>query len=147
MMMRSVFLAGVVAVALSGCGKKPDPQMVDAACPPRAVQMALANQQFINDHVVVGETPVKAMRKQKGLYRKATLEREGETLQVAFYVTGVSGCSWLAGWDALTPVVARDGVILGYGDGTLTALLNQGWQITEATWPWQSYHYGYLPRK
>ncbi len=146
MMTRSLVLAAMV-VGLAGCGSKPDPALVDKACPPRPVQMALANQQFITDRIVVGETPEKALRQMKKPYRKATLERYGETMRVTFYMTGVGGCSWLAGWDPLTPVIVRDGVVVGYGDGTLTELLHQGWQITEATWPWQSYGYGYLPRK
>ena len=139
-------LCGVVGV-LAGCNSGDEAKLTDPKCPQRAVQVALENQTFLSHEVVVGETSSKILKSRKGVYRKAVLEREGQTRDAVFLVTGVQGCKWLPGSSLLTPVVVQDGVIVATGSQALRDMTAQGWKIREAVWPWQNYDFGYLPKK
>lgn len=145
-MMKYLVFCGVVGV-LAGCSSGDEAKLTDAACPQRAVQVALDNQTFLSHEVVVGQTSSQTLKRRKGVYRKATLEREGQYRDAVFLVTGVQGCKWLPGSSLLTPVVVQDGVIVATGSQTLRDMTAQGWKIREAVWPWQSYDFGYLPKK
>lgn len=145
MMKRIVFCS--VAVVLAACSSGDKAKLVDPACPERAVQVALENQTFLTNEVVVNETSSKLLKKRKGIYRKAVLERDGQKRDAVFLVTGVQGCKWLPGANLLTPVVVQDGVIIATGSQPLRDMTAQGWKIRDAVWPWQSYDFGYLPKK
>lgn len=134
-------------LAVVGCSSdKPKPDPLIAACPERTVSMVQANQSFLGQ-VVSGETPAKGLKALKGLKRKATLERNGDEMGVAFYQTGVPGCPWVMSTESLTPVVIKDGVIVAVGTVAVKEMMAKGWKIKDAAWPWQRYDFGYLPQK
>ncbi len=150
MMSLRLFVCGM-AVALVGCGssqKELQREAELAKCPPEAVQVVRANQIFLEQEVELFKTPAKELSKRKGIYRAATVSREGVTQDAVFLVTNMKSCAWVAsGWDSLTPVMVQDGVIVGVGSQTLRDMTGQGWVIKESTWPWQRYDFGYLPKK
>lgn len=132
-----------LVAALAACGGKPDPLV--ARCPARAVQMADRNQTFLT-RVEMGETSAKPLNGLGGLVRQATLDRPGQApLKVAFFQTGVLGCPWQVNQPMITPVVIKDGVIVAVGSQMLQGMIDDGWQIREATWPWNDYQFGYIP--
>lgn len=136
--------AGLMAgVALLAACSKPAP--LELMCPAGAVRVAEANRTFLN-RVEMGETSAKPLNGLDGLLRKATLDKDGKPpLRVAFFQTGVVGCPWHVGQPTITPVVIRDGVIVAVGSLMLNGMIDEGWQIREAEWPWNDYHFGYLP--
>lgn len=144
MMMKKIgFL--VMMVALAGCSKPaPDPNI--AACPERTILILQKNQAFM-ENVKAGETSAKDLKKLKGLTRKATLEKGGESMKVSFYQTGLPRCPWVLARESQTPVVIKDDVIQSVGGQALKDLTAKGWVLKESTWPWQRYDFGYLPVK
>ena len=137
----------MTVVLLAGCGNKPIPDPNIKLCPEKTISMLQDNQAFISA-AVPNQTPVSAFKKQRGLVRKASLEKAGESsMSVLFYQTGLPQCSWIVSSETLTPVVIRDGVVFTIGGQALKDLTAKGWVIKEATWPWQRYDFGYLPQK
>ena len=135
----------IAVTLLAGCGKPPvDPNI--AACPEKVISMIQDNQRFM-ESIKVGETSSDALRPLKGLKRKATLVRGGDSVRVFFYQTGLPQCQWMMSSESLTPVLVQDGVIIAFGSQTVRGMAAKGWVLKEATWPWQRYDYGYIPIK
>lgn len=149
-MMKRVAMCVVVAGAVASCSSSSS-QLREAElakCPPKAVQVVRDNQMFLEQGVELHKTPAGALGKRKGIYRTATVSRDGVTMDAVFLVTNMKSCSWVAsGWDSLTPVLVQDGVIVGMGSETLRNMTGEGWVIKESAWPWQRYDFGYLPRR
>ncbi|PZP40049.1 MAG: hypothetical protein DI585_02165 [Pseudomonas fluorescens] len=145
MMSRSLLLCTLV-VAVAGCSKKPEPDPNIALCPPETVHAAQMNQSFI-DRVNEGETSAKPLKSLKGMQRRATLQRDGETMEVGFFVTGLPKCGWLPANPSLSPIVVRDGQVVATSAIQVRDLIAQGWVMKEAKWPWHNYEFGYLPRR
>lgn len=136
-------LLALAGLALASCGGKPDP--LDVMCPADAVRVADKNQTFFS-RVEMGQTSAKPLNGLSGMVRQVTLERAGQTpMKVAFFKTAVQGCPWQSGQATITPVVIKDGVIMAVGSVMLQNLIDDGWAIREATWPWNDYQFGYIP--
>jgi hypothetical protein len=145
-MMRYTFPLMLLALAVAGCGEKPKPDPNIALCPEATIKVLQANQRFF-DAVKVGETPSSSIRKLRGPVRKATLVRAGEpSMRVYFYETNLPRCPWLVNYESLTPVVVRNNVIDGLGAEGVKKYTDKGWVLQEAEWPWQRYHFGYVPQ-
>lgn len=145
-MMKQTALLALVAMTTAACGGKPPPDPAIAVCPAKTIQIIQANQLALRT-VEPGQTAVEHLNGMRGVNRSATLEKNGETLPVVFYQTGLPKCPWMAGQETMTPVVVRDGVIVAMGSQMLVDMTHSGWVIKEATWPWQRYDFGYLPIK
>lgn len=144
--MKKLIVIVTLALVATACSKKPEPDPVIALCPARTVQILQKNQ-LVLDGVEAGKSPASAIKNLRGVVRKATLEKGGDSMGVVFFQTGLPKCPWLQGQEAVTPVVVRDGVVMAKGSQMLTDLTHGGWVITEAAWPWQRYGFGYLPSK
>lgn len=137
-------LAMALLVAVAGCSK-PDP--LDLKCPKTSVKITDANHTFMT-RVDPGYTSAKPLNKLKGMVRQATLDKAGEApLKVAFFQTAVRGCPWQVAQPAITPVVVKDGVIVSVGSDMLQGMIDDGWKIREAAWPWNNYRFGYIPAR
>ncbi|MBI1309171.1 MAG: hypothetical protein GC129_04895 [Proteobacteria bacterium] len=138
-----------LVLALAGCGSS-EPKPVDTAklCPFDSVQQAMANQKALGQ-LQPGVTHISDIKDLRHPVRYATLAHpQAADLTVAFYITGLPPCPFMASQALFTPVVlGKDGVVLGYGTDTMDELHSQGWRESEATWPWGSYNYAYLPMK
>lgn len=149
-MMKLFFRMFVLMAPLlvAGCSSdKPIPDPAIAACPEARVSLVQDNQRFL-DTVKVGETKASKLSDLEGLRRKATLVKSGEKpMDVWFYQTGLPGCPWAMSVESLTPVVIKDKVIVAYGTQSVKDMTAHGWVLKEATWPWQRYDFGYLPRE
>lgn len=149
MRMRLAFC--MMAVAVAGCSSSADKlerQAALAKCPPEAVHVVRDNQIFLDQGIVLGKTPSSELSKRKGIYRYSKVTRDGVSMDAVFLVTNMKTCGWVtSGWDSLTPVMVQDGVIVGVGSQTLRDMTAEGWVIKDATWPWQRYDFGYLPRR
>jgi hypothetical protein len=149
--MRSTsFLVVVVALGLVGCTSSVQERLKTEkknACAPASVSKVLAARE-LSRAIIPGFTTQAQLNAKLKPTRTATLTREGqEPLQIAFYTYAVPGCPWLSENSPYLPVVSKGGRVLGYGTSTLLTLQRQGWHIAEATWPWQSYSYNYLPQR
>lgn len=146
--MRRLLLVAAVGVALAACGRKPDP--MDLVCPPKAVRAVQASQKFF-EGVEPGKTTVRDLRTvRRTLARRATLARAGDApVQVWFYQANIPGCPWVAASAEQTymPVVISGKVVTAYGMDAVRDMLDNGWAVKEASWPWQRYDFGYLPAK
>ncbi|TKW60505.1 MAG: hypothetical protein DI628_06270 [Blastochloris viridis] len=149
-MMKRIVMLGIAGL-VTACGSsaaKAQREAELAKCPPEAVQVVRDNQMFLDQGIELSKTPARALSGRKGIYRTATVKRDGVTMDAVFLVTNMKSCGWVtSGWDSLTPVLVQDGVIVGVGAQTLRDMTGQGWVIKESKWPWQSYDFGYLPRR
>lgn len=142
-----LMVCGLAAMAAGGCGQKKMTDPVAVRCPEKTVRMLQINQRFV-DSVVPGETPVKGLKKLKGIRRWAVLEKPGEApLDVAFLQTGLPTCPWVVASESLTPLVVKDGVIVKLGTQRVRDMAAEGWVIKGAAWPWQRYDFGYIPTR
>ncbi len=149
-MMKRFAMCVCVAGALASCSgaDKIRREAELAKCPPEAVHVVRDNQIFLEQGIELHKTPASALSSRKGIYRTATVKRDGVTMDAVFLVTNMKSCGWVtSGWDSLTPVLVQDGVIVGVGSQTLRDMTGEGWVIKESVWPWQRYDFGYLPRR
>ncbi len=154
MMHARLAMVGMLGLGLAGCASSAAERMKTQqtnTCNGRAVSQALATREMLQT-IAPGLTA----RSQLGAYAKpvrvASLVRPNQSpLWVGFYALGVPGCPWMPQTGATyLPVVSQSEgaqTVLGYGVSTLQTLQRQGWEIAEATWPWQSYAYNYLPQR
>lgn len=88
-----------IFMILAACSSKPEPDPNIALCPEKTIKILQDNQQFFST-VVLDTTPVTSLKKRKGLVRRATLEKAGETdMNVLFYMTNLPRCPWLVGYE------------------------------------------------
>lgn len=117
-------------------------------CPTKLVQAVVGNQTALS-MAKVGANRVTDFENLGAPLRKATITKPGEAdLMLLVYPTAVPACPYILGGNLYTPVVVDgDGLILAIGQDHLREWHRQGWMISEAAWPWQSYNYGYIPKK